>query len=127
MPLKGPPDANGEVCACRAPDRDGGPRTAGLLPNQGRQLDAKHLADLLGDGGEYRLRGFALCDERGHASQRGLLLGQLTQPRLIERVTAHLAIRGARAWRVHKSDSNTRRMAGSNVSSPADPGRLCPG
>jgi hypothetical protein len=77
-----------------------------VVTEQVRQLDAKQLADLLGDGREYCLRGFALRHERGYPAQRGLLLGQLTQPRLIR------SVRGAGAWRVHKSDSNTRCLAG---------------
>jgi hypothetical protein len=56
---------------------------AGLVTDQGRQLDAKQLPDLLGDGGEHRFGGFAPRHQRGHPPQRGLLLGQLTQPRPI--------------------------------------------
>ena len=113
MPLKGPPAAHGEVFACRAPGRDGGHRTAGLAAAHGHQIDGEQLPDLLGDGREHRLGGFAPGHQRGHPPQRGLLLGQLTQPRLIGRIPAHLPVRGTGAWRVHKA-TVTRCLAGSN-------------
>ena len=57
----------------------------------------EQLPDLLGDRREHRLWGFAPGHQRGHPPQRGLLLGQLTQPRLIGRITAHLPARGTGA------------------------------
>jgi hypothetical protein len=89
VPLKGPPDANGKVFACCAPGRDGGRRTAGLVADQGRQLDAKQPPDLLGDRCEHRLWRNRLGHQRRHPPQRGLLLGQLAQPRLIGWITAY--------------------------------------
>ncbi len=57
--------------------------------------------------------------QRGHPSQRGLLLGQLTQPRLIGWITARPPVGGTGAgiWRVHKA-TVTRCLAASNVSRP---------
>ena len=75
----------------------GGRHAARLVADQGRQLDAKQLPDLLDDRGEYLPRRSRLGDQRGHPPQRGLLPRQLTQPRLIGWVTVRPAVRGSGA------------------------------
>jgi hypothetical protein len=49
--------------------------------------------------------------QRGHSPQRGLLLGQLTLPCMIGRITAYSSIggiarTGASVWRVHMTDAS---------------------
>jgi hypothetical protein len=36
-----------------------------------------------GRGGEHRFGWFTPCDQHGHAPQRGLLIGKLTEPCLV--------------------------------------------
>src|SRR5580693_5076951 len=54
-------------------------------------------------------------------AQRGLLRGQLTQPRLFGQVMAYPAVRSTAAgtWRVHMA-TLTRRLAASNASRPQE-------
>ena len=67
----------------------------------------------VGDDREHLLRWFAPRHQRGYPPQRGLLLGKLTQPCLIGRITAYppvdgMARTGAGVWRVHMTDASPR-------------------
>jgi hypothetical protein len=53
-----------------------------------RRLGADQAAELIGDRGEHLGRPRPAGYQRGHPPQRGLLLGQLTQPRLAGWITA---------------------------------------
>ena len=76
-----------------------------------RRLGTDQAAELVGDRGEHLGRPRAVGYQRGHAPQRGLLIGQLTQPCLVGRIMARpcdrgLARVGAGVWRVHKADGS---------------------
>jgi hypothetical protein len=72
---------------------------------------AKQPPDFLGDGREDLGRLYPPGHQRGHPAQRSLLLGQLTQPCLVRRITARpraggAAHIGAGVWRVHTADGS---------------------
>ena len=68
-----------------------------VVADQDREVDRQQPADLPGDRGEHLLRWSRPGHQRRHPPQRGLLLGQLTEPRLIGWVTAHPRVRGTGA------------------------------
>jgi hypothetical protein len=67
----------------------------GLIAAHGRRIDRKQLPDLLGNRREHLFWWRPACHQRGDPPQCGLLLGQLTQPRLLARITANPAVVGA--------------------------------
>jgi hypothetical protein len=76
-----------------------------------RRLGADEVAELIGDRTEHLDRLRAAGYQRGHPAQRGLLIGQLTQPCLVRwimaRPRAHgMALIAAIIWRVHKADGS---------------------
>jgi hypothetical protein len=79
-----------------APVRDESQRAVGLIAAHGRRIDREQLSDLLSDRREHRLRRSRLGYQRGYPPQRGLLLGQLNQPRLTGWITVRL-VRGTGA------------------------------
>ena len=76
-----------------------------------RRFGTDQATEFIGDRAEHLTRPPAAGDQRGHPPQRGLLLGQLTQPRLAGWIRtrrrsdgpAHL---GAGLWRVHTADGS---------------------
>jgi hypothetical protein len=68
-----------------------------VVADQDREVDRQEPADLLGDRGEHLLRRSRLGHQRRHPPQRGLLLGQLTQPRPVGWITAHPPVGGTGA------------------------------
>jgi len=66
------------------------PALPGRVINAGdeRRLGAGQAAELIGDRAEHLGRPRPAGHQRGHPPQRGLLLGQLTQPPLAGRITA---------------------------------------
>jgi len=97
---------------------DGGiPVDLSALPGQlihardERRLSADQVAELIGDRGEHLGRPCAAGYQRGHAAQRGLLIGQPTQPRLVGWIMGRRRVCGtspvgAGIWRVHKGDGS---------------------
>jgi hypothetical protein len=62
-----------------------------------RVSSRKYPPGLLDNRCEYHLRRFSPRHQRSHLPQRGLLLGKLTQPRLIRWITAHPPVGGTSA------------------------------
>jgi hypothetical protein len=68
-----------------------------VVADQDREVDRQEPANLLGDRSEHLLRRSRPGHQRGHPPQRGLLLGELTQLRLIGWITARLLVGGTGA------------------------------
>jgi len=76
-----------------------------------RRLGADEVAQLVGDRAEHLGRPRAAGYQRGHTPQRGLLVGELTQPCLVGWIvarprtggTAHV---GAGVWRFREADGS---------------------
>ena len=64
------------VLARGGPGGDGADRVVGVVADHPGEIRAEQLADLLGDGGEQLARRHVLRDQRRHAPQRGLLVGE---------------------------------------------------
>jgi len=76
-----------------------------------RRLGTDQAAEFVRDRREHLRRPRAVSYQRGHAPQRGLLIGKLTQPCLVGRIMARPCDRGlahvsAGVWRVHKADGS---------------------
>ena len=106
-----PPAANGKDSRWRAPGGDEGDRAVGLVAAQVGLSGGQHPPGLPGDCREHLLRRHPTRHQRRDPPQRRLLVGKLTQPCLIGRITAHppvggMARTGAGIWRVHTTDGS---------------------